>query len=84
MKVKEVQRKMQELQEKYQIGLVAVTYQGICSCCAEPENFPKEWFLNKQQPATWEEVGSRILLKMHTMVVANWKWMKNTQKKNNM
>lgn len=63
MKVKEIQRKMQELQEKYQIGLVAVTYQGICSCCAEPENFPKKWFLNKQQPATWKEVGSRIIFK---------------------
>lgn len=63
MKVKEIQRKMQELQEKYQIGLVAVTYQGICSCCAEPENFPKKWFLNKKQPDTWKEVGSRIIFK---------------------
>lgn len=63
MKVKEIQRKMQELQEKYQIGLVAVTYQGICSCCAEPENFPKKWFLNQEQPNTWKEVGSRIIFK---------------------
>ena len=63
MKVKDVQNKLLELQKEYGIGLVAVTYIGTCSCCAEPEDFPAEWFFNSEIPESWNEVGSRIIFK---------------------
>lgn len=63
MEVCEIQNKMMELQKKYNIGLVAVTYRGICSCCAEPKHFPAKWFLNGEIPETWPEVGSRVIFK---------------------
>ena len=63
MKVYEIQNKMLELQKKYNIGLVAVTYIGTCSCCAEPQDFSAKWFLNGDIPENWSSVGSRIIFK---------------------
>ena len=63
MKVYEIQNKMIELQKKYNIGLVAVTYRGVSSFYAEPKHFPKKWFLSGKIPEEWSEVGSRIIFK---------------------
>jgi hypothetical protein len=39
---------MKDVQKKHQIDLFAPGYFNTCSCCAVPKDFPKKYFLNKE------------------------------------
>lgn len=39
---------MRNIQEKHQIDLFAPSYFDICSCCSKPKDFPKKYFLDKE------------------------------------
>lgn len=39
---------MKDVQKKHQIDLFAPGYFNACSCCAVPKDFPKKYFLNKE------------------------------------
>ena len=39
---------MKDVQKKHQINLFAPGYFNTCSCCAVPKDFPKKYFLNKE------------------------------------
>lgn len=39
---------MKDVQRKHQIDLFAPSYFDICSCCSKPKDFPKKYFLEKE------------------------------------
>ena len=61
---------MKKVQKKHQIDLFAPGYFNICSCCATPSDFPKKYFLNKEDAEEkhfTREDGSKIKF----LIIAN-------------
>lgn len=61
---------MKNVQKKHQIDLFAPGYFDTCSCCASPEDFPKKYFLNKEdanEKSFTREDGTRI----KSLIIAN-------------
>ena len=56
---------MAEVQKKHNIELFAPSYFKTCSCCAVPSDFPKKYFLNK------EDVQKESLGDMRYIIVGN-------------
>ena len=72
-----------ELQEEYQLPIFAMTFKGMCSCCASPEHFNKEAYLSRDvAKKDWKEIDSYVVLKnssngsgeakLYSMVPINW------------
>jgi hypothetical protein len=61
---------MKNIQNKHQIDLFAPGYFDTCSCCASPEDFPKKYFLNKEdanEKSFTREDGTKI----KSLIIAN-------------
>ena len=61
---------MKKVQKKHQIDLFAPGYFNTCSCCATPSDFPKKYFLNKEDAEEkhfTREDGSKIKF----LIIAN-------------
>lgn len=61
---------MNKVQKKHHIDLFAPGYFNTCSCCATPSDFPKKYFLNKEDAEEkhfTREDGSKIKL----LIIAN-------------
>lgn len=55
---------MKNLQNKYQIPIFAATFNGKCSCCAEPYHLNEEAYLNPEiKDLEWEDVDAYIIFK---------------------
>lgn len=53
-----------QLQIKYQLPIFAMTYKGICSCCATPAELNDEAYLtNDIKDKSWDEIDSYIIFK---------------------
>lgn len=51
------------LQEEHRIPIFAMTFKGICSCCADPKHFNPESYLYKNtRRKSWKEIDSYIIL----------------------
>lgn len=52
------------LQEEYQLPIFAMTFKGSCSCCASPDDFNKQAYLDKSvAEKSWDEIDSYVILK---------------------
>ena len=61
---------MKKVQKKHHIDLFAPGYFNTCSCCANPSDFPKKHFLNKEdskEKSFTREDGSKI----KALIIAN-------------
>lgn len=61
---------MKSVQEKHGIDLFAPGYFNTCSCCAIPKDFPKKYFLNKED-AGLDDFVREDESKVKSMVLAN-------------
>lgn len=61
---------MKNIQEKHQIDLFAPGYFDTCSCCASPEDFPKKYFLNKED-ANGKSFTREDGTKIKSLIIAN-------------
>ena len=51
------------LQEERRIPIFAMTFKGMCSCCADPKHFNPEAYLYKNtRRKNWKEIDSYIIL----------------------
>lgn len=52
------------LQEEYGLPIFAMTFKGSCSCCASPDDFNKQAYLDKSvAEKSWDEIDSYVILK---------------------
>lgn len=61
---------MKNVQKKHNIDLFAPGYFNTCSCCAIPKDFPKKYFLNKED-AGLDDFVREDESKVKSMVLAN-------------
>ena len=61
---------MKKVQKKHNIDLFAPGYFKTCSCCAVPKDFPKKYFLNKED-AELNKIIREDGSKLKTMVLSN-------------
>lgn len=72
-----------ELQNEYQLPIFAMTFKGMCSCCASPEDFHKEAYLTPDvAKKDWKDIDSYVFFKnsfngageakFYSMVPVNW------------
>lgn len=61
---------MKVVQKNHNIDLLAPGYFGTCSCCAIPKEFPKKYFLNKED-AGLDDFVREDESKVKSMVLAN-------------
>ena len=50
------------LQEEHRIPIFAMTFKGMCSCCADPKHFnPQAYLYKNTRRKKWEEIDSYII-----------------------
>lgn len=61
---KDALRISKELQREFKLPIFAMTFRGVCSCCASPANFNKEAYLDKGvAEKDWADVDAYVVFK---------------------